>query len=114
MQLLVATEIRDFKVRANYCNQRALLSSRALHRSKKEHVASIRPGYSPAVVDLELDDGSTSSITVSEVDIPGLCDEDSERAKRHLSLILRSRSGDREAAQVLFAASQEAILRGLE
>ena len=75
-----------------------------LRRSK----ASVpnQPGYSPPVVDYELQDGITSSIVISESDIPLLHDDDIEKAKRNLSLILDARQGDLRAAAELRSASR--------
>ena len=61
-----------------------------------------------------MDDGTTSSIIVSDADIPPLCNDDIEKAKRHLSLILNARRGDPEAAGVLACAEQEHPLRESE
>jgi phosphohistidine swiveling domain-containing protein len=53
------------------------------------------------VVDYELEDGTTSSISVSETDIPLLCDDDFEKAKGYLGLVLSARSGDQNATRNL-------------
>jgi phosphohistidine swiveling domain-containing protein len=113
MEILTGREIRDFDIRGNYFNQRSLASRRALHSSKKQHVSNC-PGYSPPVVEFELDDGARGSIVISDADIPALCNQDIDTAKRHLSLILNARQGDPDAVRQLSSADQEFSLRGLE
>jgi hypothetical protein len=98
MQPVTAIAIREFRVRGNYFTQRSLLSRKELHHQKREGANHDRPGYSPPVVEYELEDGESGALTVSEIDIPLLCDNDLERAKRYLALILQCRGGDREAA----------------
>jgi hypothetical protein len=107
METVTATDIHDFRIRGNYFNWRSLLSRRDLHSSKKENIVSTHPGYSPPVVDFEFEDGATDSIVVSESDIPPLSDDNSEKAKRYLSLILEARRGDPTAAKELFSATQQ-------
>lgn len=107
METVTGTEICDFRIRGNYFNWRSLLSRRELHSSKKESAVPNHPGYSPPVVDFALRGGSTSSIVVGESDIPLLCDDDLEKAKRCLSLILEARQGDPRAAKELSSAAQE-------
>jgi len=112
METATATEIRDFRVRGNYFNQRTLLFRRASHSSKKENIASNSPGYSPPVVEFELLNGTTGSIVISEADIPMLCGEDVEQGKRRLSLIVSARRGDSQAAKGLATAAQEESFAG--
>jgi len=114
MELVTGTEIRDFRIRGNYINQRSLLSRRDLHSSKKENVLPSGPGYSPPVVEFELHGGPTSSVVVSEIDIPFLCDDDTQKAKGYLSLILAARRGDSKAAKDLAFAAQEHSFGGSE
>jgi hypothetical protein len=114
MELLTGTEIRDFRVRGNYFNQRSLLWRKDLHSSKKENFVASSPGYSPPVVDFELHDGPAGSIAVGEADLPVLCGDDIEKAKSYLSLILNARRGDRQAATELSSATQEHFLGGSE
>ena len=66
-----------------------------------------QPGYSPPAVDFELQDGTINSVVVSESDIPLLHDDDIEKAKRNLSLILDARQGDLKAVTELRSAAQE-------
>ena len=99
METVTGTEIRDFRIRGNHFNWRSLLSRRERHSSKKENVVPNHPGYSPPVVDFDLRGGATGSIVVGESDIPLLCDDDLESAKRCLSLILEARQGDPRAAK---------------
>ena len=73
MEPVTGTEIRDFRIRGNYINQHSLLSRRDPHSSNKENAGPSGPGYSPPVVEVEFHGGSTSSIVVSETDIPFLC-----------------------------------------
>jgi len=107
MEPVTGTEIRDFRIRGNYINQHSLLSRRDPHSSKKENVGPSGPGYSPPVVEVELHSGSTSSIVVSEIDIPFLCDDDIQRAKGYLSLVLNARRGDPQAVKDFALAAQE-------
>jgi hypothetical protein len=106
MEAVTGTEIRDFRIRGNYVNQRGLLSKMDLHSCKIEKTLPNSPGSSPPVVEFELHNGQTSSIVVSEVDIPSLCDDDFEKAKRHLGWILSARQGDPEAAKKLSSEAQ--------
>lgn len=111
MELLTGLEIRDFSIRGNYFNQRSLASRRAQHSSIKKSSFNC-PGYSPPTVEFKLGDGATSSIAISDADIPRLCNVDIEAAKRHLSLILNARGGDPEAVKELSCADHEYSLRG--
>jgi pyruvate,orthophosphate dikinase len=106
MEVITETEIRDFRIRGNYVNQRSLLSKLDLHSCKVENTLPNSPGSSPPVVEFELQNGQTSSIVVSEADIPALCDDDFEKAKRHLGRVLSARQGDPEAARELSAEAQ--------
>ena len=112
MQTITETDIRDFGIRGNYCNNLNLLSSRDRHASGKDIFVRNCPGYSPPVVDFELRTGGTGSIVVSESDIPLLYDVETDKAKRHLSLILDARQGDANAATELRSALQEYSSRG--
>jgi len=114
MELVTGTEIRDFRIRGNYINQRSLLSRRDLHSSKKENVFPSGPGYSPPVVEFEPHGGPRSSAVVSEIDIPFLCDDDTEKAKGYLSLILAARRGDPKAATDLAFVAREHPFGGSE
>ena len=113
METVTGTEIRDFRIRGNYINQHSLLSRRDPHSSKEENVGPSGPGYSPPVVEVELHGGSTSSIVVSEIDIPFLCDDDIQKAKAYLSLILNARRGDPQAVKDFALAAQERPVGGL-
>ena len=113
MELLTGTEIRDFKVRGNYLNRRSLVLRRSLHASKKQDAAQNYPGYSPPVVSCELLDGTTCNIVVSEADIPLLSDDDIERAKRFLALVLDARRGKFEAIGELSALAQKHLSEGM-
>lgn len=103
MQTVSATGIRDFCIRGNYFSWANFVSWQRLHASEKQPVKRRRPGCSPAVVDLELQDGSRSSLVVSESDIPFLCNDDFPQAKRYLSWIIEARSGEPKAARELSA-----------
>jgi hypothetical protein len=113
MEPVTGTEIRDFRMRGNYINQHSLLSRRDLNSSKKENLVPSGPGYSPPVVEFELHGGPTSSIVVSEIDIPFLCDDDLEKAKGYLSLILNARREDPKAVKDFALAAQEHSFAGL-
>lgn len=65
-------------------------------------------------MEFELHGGPTSSVVVSEIDIPFLWDDDTEKAKGYLSLILAARRGDPKAAKDLALAAQEHRFGGLE
>jgi len=101
MQPVTAVSIRDFRVRGNYFTQRSLLARKELHYQKRDGAKEEHPGYSPPVVEYDLEGGESGCITVSEIDIPLLCENDVERSKRYLSLILQCRGGDREAVREL-------------
>jgi phosphohistidine swiveling domain-containing protein len=102
MQLLSGTDIRDFRVRGNYFNQRSLRSSRAARTANC-------PGYSPPVVEFELGDGTRDSLTVSDADVPFLCNQEIEKAKTYLSLILNARQGGPEAATELSSTEDRSL-----
>ncbi len=106
MKLLAPVEIRDFRVRGNYFNQRSLLSRKQLHHQKKEQAADNLPGYSPPVVEYETETGQSGTLVVSEIDIPLLCDSDFRMSARYLSLVLQARDGDPNAARELLALSE--------
>ena len=108
MQLLTGLEIRDFRIRGNFFNQRSLATRRAMHSTKREGGTDC-PGYSPPVVEYELKDGSKGSIFISDSDVPALVNEDEEKGKRHLSLILNARQGDADAAKLLSSENQESF-----
>ena len=107
MELLTATDVRDFRIRGNYFSWRSLLARRDQHSSTRQSVPN-QPGYSPPVVDYELQDGITNSIVISGSDIPLLHDDDIETAKRNLSLILGARQGDFGAVAELRSLAQAA------
>ncbi len=104
METLTGAAVRDFRVRANYCNPRILLWRKRLHGVKAD-VLPTTPGYSPPVVDFHAVDGTLGSMVVSESDLPLLCDDHYDEAKHYVSLILQARAGDAEAARELSAAS---------
>lgn len=106
MQLLSGSEIGDFRISGNYPNERSLLFRRDLRSTKKEKMVLNRPGYSPPAVEFELHGRATSTF-VRQIDIPHLCQDDCDKAKRHLSLILNARKGDPKAAKDLSLAAQE-------
>ena len=108
MHLLTGLEIRDFRIRGNFFNQRSLAARRAMHSTKREGSAEC-PGYSPPVVEYELKDGGRGSIFISDSDVPALVNDDEVKAKRHLSLILNARQGDSEAAKLLSTENQESF-----
>jgi len=112
METVIGMEIRDFRVRGNYFNQRTVLLRRDLHSSKRDHIALDSPGYSPPVVEFEFQDNTTGSIVISEADIPLLCNGDLEQGKRHLSLIVNARRGDPKAAEDLLSAAHGDSSRG--
>ncbi|HTS37313.1 MAG TPA: hypothetical protein VMH04_16670 [Candidatus Solibacter sp.] len=110
MEILTATNLRDFRVRGNYFSWRHLLPRRDRRVSQKQVVAPNQPGYSPPVVDYALQDGTTSSIVISESDILLLQDDDIEKTKKNLSLILDARHGEPRAAAELRSLAQAASL----
>ncbi len=107
MESLTGLQISDFRVRGNYVNQRSLLSRKQLHYLKREGVKADRPGYSPPIVDYETEDGVSGSLTVSEIDIPLLCDDDFQKSRNYLQLLMQARSGDAEAARELLALTEK-------
>ncbi len=107
MRTITQTDIRDFGIHGNYCNRRGLLLRRNWRARAGNDVFANCPGYSPPVVDYELNSGATSSIVVGESDIPFLYNDDAEKARRYLSLILDARQGDAEAAAELDSAREE-------
>jgi pyruvate,orthophosphate dikinase len=114
MELLTGLAIRDFRIRGNYFNQRSLASRSALPAGQEQNTISGRAGCSPPVVEFELDDGTTSSIVVSNADVIPLSNDDIEQAKKHLYLIVNAHRSDPEAARVLSCARQEHTLRESE
>ena len=110
MQTIPQTEIREFSIRGNYCNSRGLLSRRKLFIPKGANFGSNYTGYSPPVVDFQLQSGKTDSVVVSESDIPLLCEDDVNKGKRHLSLILGARLGDSDAVTILRSALEASSL----
>jgi hypothetical protein len=106
METLTGIAIRDFRVRANYFNQRTVLCRKRLHGTNQVNVTN-DSGYSPPVVDFEAEDATTGSIVVSESDLPLLCVDDDERAKRYLSLIVQARRGDLDAVKDLAAIMEQ-------
>ena len=106
LQIVTDSEVRDFRIRGNYVNQRSLQSKIDLHSRKIDNAIPRVPGYSPPVVEFELNNGQSGSIMVSEVDVPALCGDDFERAKRHLELVLGARRGESDAAQEVARKTQ--------
>src|ERR1039457_2697112 len=98
MELLSEREIRDFRIRGNCLNRRSLLSRGSVRSLRKETRLPNRPGYSPPAVEFELHGGPPGSLSVREIDIPLLCQDDFESANRYLAMILNARRGDPEAA----------------
>jgi hypothetical protein len=106
MEPLTGRAIRDFKLRGNFLN----LHSRRAHCSLDPAQPGKRaayPGYSPPVVEYELEPGARGSVVVSDTDIPRLCQDDLELAKAHLALILNARGGDSRAAKELATIAQQ-------
>jgi hypothetical protein len=105
MEQLTAAGIRDFRVRGNYLNQHSLHFRDELCAALRDHeILQQRPGYSPPVVDFELEGGSRGSVVVHETDLPLLCQDDFESARRHLGLILEARRGESGAVKDLSTA----------
>jgi hypothetical protein len=107
MPLLTRTAIRDFRIRGNYFSLRGLLARCERHSTGIASTVAAAPGYSPPVVEFEVQDGATGSVVVSESDLPVLCDSDPAKAKDHLALILSARQGDVEAVRELSSALPE-------
>jgi len=107
MEPLPAGEIRDFRVRGNYFNQHSLRFRKLRHIPPKENQPPDRPGYSPPVVEFDLVGGAVGSIVAMEIDIPVLCQDDFEKAKAHLALIVNARRGDPRAVAELCAVTQQ-------
>jgi hypothetical protein len=120
---LPAGEIRSFRIRGNYPNHSRLVHSMEGRHTERGKVPQKLPGYSPAVAEFVVGGpgGDVSgSIAVRDLDLLPLCQRDVEAARRHLSLLLAARAGDREAADALSVSVQEHIpyprtgLRSLE
>ena len=109
MRAITQTDIREFGIRGNYC-RRSLLFRRNWGTDGGNNAVPNYPGYSPPVVDFELHTGEAGSIVVSESDVPLLYNDDTEKAKSYLSLILDARQGDVKArAEVDCARQQHAM-----
>ena len=115
MALVTGTEIRDFRIRGNYFNQRSLLSRRDLLSLKERRrvptaswIFSSRGG-----VRTSGRRRATGSIVVREIDIPLLCQDDFEKAKRHLSLILSAQSRATPKPTRIFLRRSARTPRGL-
>lgn len=102
-------DIRVFRIRGNYCVRRHLLPGVGLHSLQASDDFRKLPGYSPPVVEFEACSGTAGSVVVSDIDLPFLCQDDFEKAKRHLSLILDAQQGDPQAGRDLSAAVQERL-----
>jgi phosphohistidine swiveling domain-containing protein len=109
MELLTETQILDFRIRGNYFNQHTLLSRR---QRGSEVNGFNRSGYSPPVVEFELQDGTKSSAPVREIDIPLLCQHDFEKAIAHLRLILNAHRGNVQAVNELHSAEPVGAVNG--
>ena len=107
MENVTTTDIRDFKIRGNYFSSRRLSSPAGQHTVQQAGTKTNRVGYSPPVVDLKLQDGTSESITISEYDLPLLYDGNFEKSKDYLALILEARSGDLGAAATLSSIARE-------
>ena len=71
MEVLTSAEVRNFRVRANYFNQRSLLWRTILH-SQQAKLIPKSLGYSAPVVKYETEEGMSASTAVSENDLPFL------------------------------------------
>ena len=108
METLTRIAVCDFRVRANYFNQRTVAWRKALHATKRNGTVQNTAGYSPPVVDFETDAGP-GTIIVAESDLPLLCGQDHQRAKRYLGLILQARHEDPGAAAELSRINDEYV-----
>jgi len=106
MQAITQTDIRDFGIRGNYY-RRGILFRRNWLTDSENKVVPNYPGYSPPVVDFELHTGAAGSVVVSESDIPLLSNNDTEKAKTYLSLILDARQGDAKSAAELDSVREQ-------
>ncbi len=104
-----AGKIRDFRVRGNYPNLYSCRFRTYTYPARGERAAPQRPGYSPPVVEYQLQDGVAGSTVVREADIPLLCGADGATAKRNLALILDAHHGDARAGKELDGAAQELL-----
>ncbi|PYX83522.1 MAG: hypothetical protein DMG70_10115 [Acidobacteria bacterium] len=89
MELLTGTQTVAFRILGNYFNQHTLLSRRRPD-SGQENGSPNRAGYSPPVVESELQDGTKASTTARETDIPLPGQDGFGKAKKHLGLILNA------------------------
>ena len=99
MPLDLHPQIRDFRLRGTYFNQHS-------RRFRKEPFlrGPRASAYCPPVAEFCTLQGAEGSVTVSDVDIPLLCQPDYEGAKGHLQLILNARTGDPRAVSTLAEA----------
>lgn len=107
MEPATAIEIREFKIRGSYANRRNLFFQRELHQSSKPAQIPGRPGYSPPIVEFELSDGTSHSITVREADALLLADDDNTKANGYVSLIVEARAGEPGAVEELSSIAQK-------
>lgn len=98
----LAARIVNLRVCGDYPNRNTLLRRRG-HMLFGESIESWRrsKGYTPATCEYELSDGEQGIIRVREADIPLLCLNDRDAARRHLALILAAREGLKGAAASL-------------
>lgn len=102
-------DIRNFRIRGNYYRRRQLIHQNWRSTVRGNNSVPNYPGYLAPVVDFETDAGETGSIVLDESDIP-LFEDNTEKAKRHLSLILNARDRDAEAAAELQSAREQCSL----
>lgn len=109
METLTWANIDCFCIRGNYFNQHSMHFRNEL-RSRHKPPAFLRPGYSPPVVDLVLNNGTADSVIVHEIDLPVLCGHDEAQAKRHLAMIVNARHGDIQAITQLDATAHQQLV----
>ncbi|MBI5482527.1 MAG: hypothetical protein HY906_26970 [Deltaproteobacteria bacterium] len=99
-----APRVTEFRICGNYSNWRSLLVSLDDRSAASTFVPRDHPGYVPPVAQYwttDRSDGPGHEIEVRGTDLPLLCQRTQEQGREHLTLILRARRGDRQAAERL-------------
>jgi hypothetical protein len=98
--------VTELRIRGNYSNWRSLLVSLDDRSAASTFVPRDHPGYVPPVAQYwtaDQPDGPGHEMEVRGTDLPLLCQSPPEHGREHLTLILRARRGDRQAAEHLTA-----------
>ncbi len=96
--------VKRIRVRGNFPNQRSLLCSADNRCLQEKRGVRRLPGYSPPIAEYWAGDGvegGSEEITIRDIDLPFLCQNDLEQACEHMGMILRARDGDPAARKKL-------------